>query len=354
MKSSRASSIVTSRSPASMWLTSDFMKVVFPLPVAPATTTFLRHWTAWLKNCRYSPARTSPWSSRSWPLTCPASRTISEKNPSSWYCSRVLLDRAGRRMVIEALLASQAGGITNCARCPVGKVSDTIGSASVMRWPVLLSFTTAVQNWRARSNVSVGTSTRFQPSRVSRYSSPGRLMQISVTSDECMYSRIPRTWYWYSRKSLETWAIGESSSSVMAATDAGRLSCLRPASHHAHPDDCGPRNGARGRGTCVARTRSLQGKYRREGHILRDVDVDDRALVDGDRSGPVRRALQGLVRQALHAPRGGALERLLDDRGAARADDGRRRWRTMFGSRPRERIADQADQQRRRDLAGPV
>ena len=32
-------------------------------------------------------------------------------------------------MVIEIRFASQAGGITNCARCPVGNVSDTTGSA---------------------------------------------------------------------------------------------------------------------------------------------------------------------------------------------------------------------------------
>ena len=68
-------------------------------------------------------------------------------------------------MVIDTLPASQAGGMTNCARWPVGNVSDTIGSMSVMRWPVLLSLTTEVQNWRARSKVKVGTSAFSQPSR---------------------------------------------------------------------------------------------------------------------------------------------------------------------------------------------
>ncbi len=99
-------------------------------------------------------------------------------------------------MVIEMMPASQAGGITNWARWPVGKVSDTTGSTSVMRWPVLLSLTTAVQNCRARSKVSDGTSIRCQLPRLSRYSSPGRLMQISVTSGEAMYSRTPSTSYW--------------------------------------------------------------------------------------------------------------------------------------------------------------
>ena len=99
-------------------------------------------------------------------------------------------------MVIETLPASHAGGITNCARWPVGKVSETTGSVSVMRWPVLLSLTTAVQNWRARSKVSEGTSTRRQPSRDSTHSSPGRLMQISVTSPSRMKPRMPSTSYW--------------------------------------------------------------------------------------------------------------------------------------------------------------
>ena len=98
--------------------------------------------------------------------------------------------------MIDTLPASQAGGITNCARWPVGKVSETMGSASVIRCPVLLSLTTAVQNCRARSNVSIGTSLRRQPSRVSRYSSPGRLMQISVTSTESMWDPMPSRRYW--------------------------------------------------------------------------------------------------------------------------------------------------------------
>src|SRR3546814_19999423 len=92
-------------------------------------------------------------------------------------------------MVIDTLPASHAGGMTNCARWPVGNVSETTGSVSVMRCPVLLSFTTAVQNWRARSKVRLGTSTRLHPSRPSRYPSPGRLMQHSVPSCDDLYPR---------------------------------------------------------------------------------------------------------------------------------------------------------------------
>ena len=50
MNSSRASSMVTSRSSCGMWPTSDFMKVVLPLPVAPATTMFFLYATDFLKN----------------------------------------------------------------------------------------------------------------------------------------------------------------------------------------------------------------------------------------------------------------------------------------------------------------
>ena len=70
----------------------------------------------------------------------------------------------------------------NCARCPDGKVSETSGSAAVMRWPVWLSLTMVVQKWRTRSGVRPATGTHCQPACVSRNSSPGRLMQISVTS----------------------------------------------------------------------------------------------------------------------------------------------------------------------------
>ena len=54
-------------------------------------------------------------------------------------------------MVMETVPASTAGGTTNWARCPDGKVRETMGSAAVMRCPVLLSFTTVVQKCRARS-----------------------------------------------------------------------------------------------------------------------------------------------------------------------------------------------------------
>src|SRR3546814_3206064 len=124
------------------------------------------------------------------------SSDVCSSDLSSSYWRKVRVCFEGNRMVIDTLPASHAGGMTNCARWPVGNVSETTGSVSAMRCPVLLSFTTAVQNWRARSKVRLGTSTRFHPSRRSRYTPPGRLTEISVTSGDDMYQRITSTWYW--------------------------------------------------------------------------------------------------------------------------------------------------------------
>lgn len=102
-----------------------------------------------------------------------SSAAMPPKKPSHAYRSRLRVSRDGRRMVMDTVPASTAGGTTNCARCPDGKVSDTIGSAAVMRCPVLLSFTTVVQKCRARLYQAVHGH-HCQPPRVSRYTPPGR------------------------------------------------------------------------------------------------------------------------------------------------------------------------------------
>ncbi len=86
---------------------------------------------------------------------------------------------AGRRTVIDTHPAVVAGGITICTRSPLGRAADNRGQVSSIL--CRLQFATSLASLLHQSKSAAGTLSRRQPAAVSTNTSPGRLMQSSVT-----------------------------------------------------------------------------------------------------------------------------------------------------------------------------
>src|SRR6266404_8887532 len=83
-----------------------------------------------------------------------------------------------------------AGGNTTWMRSPEGSDAERSGDSSSMRWRVELA--TSFARLRHQSKLANGIDSRRQPSRGSRYATPGSFTQSSVTSDRVRSGRSGR------------------------------------------------------------------------------------------------------------------------------------------------------------------
>src|SRR5580658_1713488 len=181
--------MVIRRSSAGISRISALVQVVFPEPVAPDTTMFLRARTARRRKAMYSRAACSRSSSASPPASAAAPRNPA-KAPRSASASIGQTTSAGRRMVIATQPSVVAGGNTICTRSPEGSAADSSGVVSSTRWRVTLA--TSFARRRHQSKSANGASARLQPRGVSTKISRGRLMHTSLTSGCASHGRSAR------------------------------------------------------------------------------------------------------------------------------------------------------------------
>src|ERR1019366_4767853 len=85
----------------------------------------------------------------------------------------------GRRIDIETVSVSAAGGTTICTRSPSGSMADRMGFCGPISCSVYVAM--ALASDKHRASVRCGASTRRHSGPFSRNTSPGRLMTTSVT-----------------------------------------------------------------------------------------------------------------------------------------------------------------------------
>ena len=100
-------------------------------------------------------------------------RRVARKIPRAASSSIDQTSSEGRRMLRATEPAVVAGGSTIWMRSPEGSDAERSGDSSSMRWRVELA--TSFARFRHQSKLANGIDSRRQPSRVSRYATPGSI-----------------------------------------------------------------------------------------------------------------------------------------------------------------------------------
>ena len=154
--SSAASSMVTTRSPAGIWLLRALSRVVLPPPVPPHTAMFLRERTAQANSCAMGS------------VMLPICTSSSREN-----------ELLRNLRMVRAVPTSETGGITTLTRWPWGRRALTMGCCSSTLRP--RGETTLSTTRRSCSSLSKHSRAGCRAPSRSKKTLPGPLTMISVT-----------------------------------------------------------------------------------------------------------------------------------------------------------------------------
>ena len=152
---------------------------------------FLRDWTARRRKSWYERFSKRVRSSTSDSSSASEAGTHSSNKPPAASSATVRTPSEGRRIVIETQFPVVAGGSTIWMRSPLGSEPERMGRSAEMLCMVALA--TSLPRRIHQSKSANGSVVRAHPLRRSTNASPGRLMQISVTSASSSKGRNARS-----------------------------------------------------------------------------------------------------------------------------------------------------------------
>ena len=152
---------------------------------------FFRDWTARRRKAWYERFSSSARSSTSDSSSASEAGTHWSNKPPAASSATVRTPSEGRRIVIETQFPVVAGGNTIWMRSPFGSDPERMGRSAEMLCFVALA--TSFPSRMHQSKSANGSAVRTHPLRRSTNASPGRLMQISVTSASSSKGRNARS-----------------------------------------------------------------------------------------------------------------------------------------------------------------